>query len=88
MDSIKKYVVAVDIGSSEVTIAVGTMVEGGVINIETVVREPIAGGVTAGLIDNSQTVAEALRKARERAEHGNVIHNSQKVETTQMPINT
>ena len=68
MDSIKKYVVAVDIGSSEVTIAVGTMVEGGVINIETVVREPIAAGVTAGLIDNSQTVAEALRKARERAE--------------------
>lgn len=68
MDSLKKYVVAVDIGSSEVTIAVGTMVEGGIINIETVVREPIVTGVTAGLIDNSQTVAEALRKARERAE--------------------
>ena len=68
MDSIKKYVVAVDIGSSELTIAVGTMVDDGVINIETVVREPIAAGVTAGLIDNSQTVAEALRKARERAE--------------------
>lgn len=68
MDNLKKYVVAVDIGSSEVTIAVGTMVEDGIINIETVVREPIVAGVTAGLIDNSQTVAEALRKARERAE--------------------
>ena len=67
MDSIKKYVVAVDIGSSEVVVAVGEIVEDGAINIKTVVSQPVAG-VTAGLVDNSQTVAEALRFARERAE--------------------
>ena len=67
MDSRKKYVVAVDIGSSEVVIAVGTIVDGGAINIETVVAQPVVG-VTAGLVDNSQTVAEALRAAREKAE--------------------
>mgnify|MGYP002517828478 CR=1 FL=1 len=66
MDSRKKYVVAVDIGSSEVVIAVGTIVDGGAINIETVVAQPVVG-VTAGLVDNSQTVAEALRAAREEA---------------------
>lgn len=67
MDSRKKYVVAVDIGSSEVVIAVGTIVDGGAINIETVIAQPVVG-VTAGLVDNSQTVAEALRAAREKAE--------------------
>lgn len=48
-------------------IAVGSMVEGGTINIETVVAEPVTG-VTAGMVDNSQTVAEALLRARARAE--------------------
>ena len=67
MDSRKNYVVAVDIGSSEVVIAVGSMAEGGTINIETVVAEPVVG-VSAGMVDNSQTVAEALRRARARAE--------------------
>lgn len=67
MDSKKNYVVAVDIGSSEVVIAVGVIAEGGTINIEALVSEPVSG-VTAGLVDNSQTVAEALRFAREKAE--------------------
>lgn len=67
MDSRKNYVVAVDIGSSELVIAVGSMTEGGTINIETVVAEPVTG-VSAGMVDNSQTVAEALHRARARAE--------------------
>ena len=67
MDSRKNYVVAVDVGSSEVVIAVGSMAEGGTVNIETVVAEPLTG-VSAGLVENSQTVAEALRRARVRAE--------------------
>ena len=67
MDSRKNYVVAVDIGSSELVIAVGSLTEGGTINIETVVAEPVTG-VSAGMVDNSQTVAEALHRARARAE--------------------
>ena len=47
MDSRKNYVVAVDVGSSEVVIAVGSMAEGGTVNIETVVAEPLTG-VSAG----------------------------------------
>ena len=64
----KSYVIAVDIGSSNVVIAVGTMAEGGVMNIETVVSEPTEGGVSAGMVDNSKSVGMALRRARERAE--------------------
>lgn len=48
-------------------IAVGSMAESGTINIETVVAEPVTG-VSAGMVDNSQTVAEALRRARQRAQ--------------------
>ena len=63
----KSYIVAVDVGSSEVVVAVGSMAEGGVINIECVVAEPTEG-VTAGLVDNNQIVASALIRAREAAE--------------------
>ena len=63
----KSYIVAVDVGSSEVVVAVGSMAEGGVINIECVVAEPTEG-VTAGLVDNNQIVASALIKARQAAE--------------------
>ena len=63
----KSYVVAVDIGSSEVVVAVGSLAEEGVINIECVVAEPTEG-VTAGLVDNNQMVASALIKARQAAE--------------------
>ena len=63
----KNYIVAIDIGSSEVVIAVGSMAEGGVVNIEAIVAEHTEG-MAAGLVDNSQMVAEALRTARQRAE--------------------
>lgn len=63
----KSYVIAVDVGSSNVVVAVGTVAEGGVLNIETVVSEPTEG-VSAGMVDNSKSVGMALRRARERAE--------------------
>lgn len=69
MDKVEKrsYVIAVDVGSSNVVVAVGTVAEGGVLNIETVVSEPTEG-VSAGMVDNSKSVGMALRRARERAE--------------------
>ena len=63
----RSYVIAVDVGSSNVVVAVGTVGEGGVLNIETVVSEPTEG-VSAGMVDNSKSVGMALRRARERAE--------------------
>ena len=64
----KNYIVAIDIGSSEVVVAVATLTEEGNISIVTIVSEPTREGMTAGMVDNSQLVAEALRKARQRAE--------------------
>lgn len=64
----KSYVVAIDIGSSEVVVAVASLVEGGNLAIETIVTEPTKEGMTAGMVDNSQLVADALRRAREKAE--------------------
>lgn len=63
----KSYVIAVDVGSSNVVVAVGTMAEGGVLNIEALVSEPTEG-VSAGMVDNSKSVGQSLRRARERAE--------------------
>ena len=63
----KKYVVAIDVGTSEVVIAVGSIADEGTINIETIVAEPCEG-MKAGLVDNSQMVTESLRRARARAE--------------------
>lgn len=63
----KSYIVAVDIGSSEVVVAVGSLAEGGVVNVETIVTEHTEG-MAAGLVDNSQLVTDALRRALARAE--------------------
>lgn len=63
----KSYIVAVDVGSSKVTVAVGSFTDEGAIHIECIVTEPCEG-MSAGLIDNNQTVGAALRAAREKAE--------------------
>ena len=63
----KNYVVAIDIGTSEIVIAVGSLAEEGVLNIETVVAES-CDGMLAGLVDNSQMVTDSLRRAKEKAE--------------------
>ena len=56
----KNYIVAVDIGSSEVVIAVGSINENGSLEVQAIVTEPTTG-VTAGLVDNNESVVEALR---------------------------
>ena len=63
----KNYIVAVDIGSSEVVVAVGAINENNSLEILAVATEQTEG-VTAGLVDNNEFVAEALRKARIKAE--------------------
>ena len=63
----KNYIVAVDIGSSEVVVAVGTINENNSLEILALATEQTEG-VTAGLVDNNEFVAEALRKARMKAE--------------------
>ena len=63
----KNYIVAIDIGTSEVVIAVGSLAEEGVVKIETIVAEN-CDGMVAGLVDNSQMVTDSLRRAKEKAE--------------------
>lgn len=63
----KNYIVAIDIGSSEVVIAVGSINENGSLEVQAIVSEPTEG-VTAGLVDNNEFVADALRRARVKAE--------------------
>lgn len=63
----KSYIVAVDIGSSEVVVAIGSMAENNIIHIEAIAREQTEG-VTAGLVENNQLVSKALKSALERIE--------------------
>ena len=63
----KNYIVAIDVGTSEVVIAVGSIDENGGLHIEAVVSEPTEG-MSAGMVDNSQSVGEALCKARDKAQ--------------------
>lgn len=63
----KNYIVAVDIGSSEVVVAVGSTTGSNIIKIEAIASEPTIG-VNAGLVENNQMVAKALRTALDRVE--------------------
>lgn len=58
---------AIDVGSSEVKVAVGTLAESGAVNIECIATEHCEG-ISAGVINNIQTVGSALRAARTKAE--------------------
>jgi cell division protein FtsA len=62
----KNYVVAVDLGSSNVVVAVGSRA-GGRVNMEGIFVEP-AAGVEGGEVKNVETAGMAVRKAVERAE--------------------
>lgn len=63
----KSYIVAIDVGSSEVKVAVGTIADNEAVNVECIATEPCEG-ITAGVINNIQTVGKALRAARDKAE--------------------
>lgn len=58
----KNYIIAVDLGSSNVTVAVGEAQEDGLIDVVYVARRP-AEGVNAGQIENSQLAGEAIHAA-------------------------
>ena len=63
----ERQLVAVDVGSSNVVIAVGAIEEDGRVNIQGIVSEPIEG-VDAGRVVNIELAGRAVRKAKERIE--------------------
>ena len=63
----ERQIVAIDVGSSNVAIAVGTIEDDGRVTIQGIVSEPISG-IDAGRIDNGETAGRAIRAAKERIE--------------------
>lgn len=63
----ERQIVAIDVGSSNVVIAVGAIEEDGRVNIQGIVSEPISG-IDAGRVENSETAGRAVRAAKERIE--------------------
>lgn len=63
-----KQIVAIDVGSTNVVMAVGTVEDDGRVEIMGVTTEPVTG-ITAGRVDNSETVGRAVRAAKERLEN-------------------
>ena len=62
-----KQIVVIDVGSTNVVIAVGAVEDDGRVDIMGITREPVTG-ITAGRVDNSETVGRAVRIAKERLE--------------------
>ena len=60
-------IVVIDVGSSNVVIAVGAVEEDGRVNICDIVSEPVSG-VNAGRIENSDMVGQAIAAAKRRVE--------------------
>lgn len=63
----KNYTVAVDLGSSNVVVAVGEKLDGGLLDIACVVSKPVEG-VNAGKIENIELVSRAIQEAVQEAE--------------------
>lgn len=63
----EKQIVAIDVGSSNVVIAVASVEDDGNVNIMGIVSEPISG-VTAGYIDNSVSAGQAIETAKSKIE--------------------
>ncbi len=64
----KSYIVGVDIGSSNVVVAVGRRLADGTVRIEGVASRPVPNGVTSGRIDNVRSVGAAIREAKAELE--------------------
>ena len=64
-----KQIVAIDVGSTNVVMAVGSVQEDGRVDILGITSEPVQGGINAGRIENSETVGSAVRIAKERLEN-------------------
>ena len=63
-----KQIVAIDVGSSNVVIAVGNVEENGLVAIQGIVSEPVEG-VNAGRVENSEMVSKAVIAAKNRIEN-------------------
>ena len=64
----RNYIIAVDLGSSNVTVAVGEQPEdGGLLEVVYIVRKPVEG-VNAGQIENSELAGNAIHAAIEEVE--------------------
>lgn len=69
-----KQIVAIDVGSLNVVIAVGAVEDDGNINILGIVSEPINKGVVAGRIENIDMAGRAIAAAKSRIEKQLNIH--------------
>jgi cell division protein FtsA len=63
----EKQIVAIDVGSSNVVIAVASIEDDGNVNIMGIVSEPISG-VAAGCIENSVSAGQAIDTAKSKIE--------------------
>ena len=63
----RNYTVAVDLGSSNVVVAVGEKVAEGRMDVASIVSKPVEG-VNAGKIENIELVSRAIREAMSEAE--------------------
>ena len=63
-----KQIVAIDVGTSNVVIAVGNVEENGLVAIQGIVSEPVEG-VNAGHVENSEMVSKAIIAAKTRIEN-------------------
>ena len=68
-----KQIVAIDVGSSNVVIAVGSLMEDGCVDIMGIVSEPVTG-IRAGRIDNGEQVARAIALAKAKIEKQLGVH--------------
>jgi len=64
----KSYIVGVDIGSSNVVVAVGERLPNGLVKVDGVASRPVPDGVTAGHIDNVRSVGKAILEAKTELE--------------------
>ena len=62
-----KQIVAIDVGSSNVVIAVGSLLEDGNVDILGIVTEPVSG-VMSGRVENNEMVARAIATAKSKIE--------------------
>ena len=62
-----KQIVAIDVGSTNVVIAVGSVEDDGRVEIRSIVTEPIEG-INAGRVENNEMAGRAVKAAKERIE--------------------
>lgn len=63
-----KQIVAIDVGSTNVVMAVGAVLDDGRVDILGIATEPVQG-INAGRVENSETVGRAVRTTKERLEN-------------------